>query len=90
MLIYVKTKEATCANVEDGLIVSLGDLGIECIRGHLAVLNMLVVVLEYSQLQLIVCEFGGFDTMYCIMRAYVPSHIRDILIAHTGLYIDIG
>ena len=60
-------------------IVSLDDSRIERVHDRLASLCLLtvrVVALEYSQLHkkyynLVVCEFGGFENVYCVMRASV-------------------
>ena len=56
---------------EDGEIVNLADSRMDCLRGCLATLSVLVVriaLLEYSKIhekayKCIVCEFGGFQNV---------------------------
>ena len=89
----MRTTETTCLSDElclckEGQIVSLGDSRIERVRNRLDMLSILTVrvaVQEYSQLHkkaynLVVCEFGGFENVYCVMRASVPSVYRRIII----------
>ena len=55
----------------DGEIVNLADLRMDCLRGCLATLSVLLVriaLLEYSKIhekpyKFIVCEFGGFQNV---------------------------
>ena len=61
--------------------MNLADSRIDCLRGCLATLSVLVVrisLLEYSKIhekayKCIVCEFGGFH----VMRASAPSLHRE-------------
>ena len=60
--------------------MNLADSRMDCLRGCLATLSILVVriaLLEYSKIhekayKCIVCEFGGFQNVYYVMR-YIES-----------------
>ena len=74
--IYVKIMVPSCVvhelsfeEEEDGEIVNLAESRMDCLRGCLATLSVLVVriaLLEYSKIhevKCIVCEFGGFQNV---------------------------
>ena len=62
--------------------MNLADSRMDCLRGCLATLSVLVVrisLLEYSKIhetayKFIICEFGGFQN---VMRASAPSLHRE-------------
>ena len=63
----------------------LADSCMDCLQGYLATLSVLIVriaLLEYSKIhekayKCIVCEFGGFQNVYYVMRASAPSLHRE-------------
>ena len=61
----------------------LADSRMDCLRGYLATLSVLIVRIalqEYSKIheKCIVCEFGGFQKlMYYVMRESAPSLHRE-------------